>query len=88
MDREKAIDIAREHILSMNRENPVEGIKWKVSIPKEFSSFWYFDYEFERTTESDESIMMSGAPGFKIGKEDSTCSDLSWSQYHELAKEK
>ena len=86
MEKQIAIEIAKEHVDQMNQESlMIDIIRWKVSAPVEFPDCWYFDNEFENLTDDDVNI--AGAPGYIITKSDGNVKEIGWQEYQTIRRE-
>ncbi|MBF4986010.1 hypothetical protein FNJ87_17310 [Nonlabens mediterrranea] len=84
MDRNNAVEFAKNHINLKNKVNVIPNLIWIESKPIDLGRFWFFNYEYKLLNE-DMNLAIGGAPGFTICKNSEAINDISWQEYHELS---
>ncbi|MBF4984726.1 hypothetical protein FNJ87_10405 [Nonlabens mediterrranea] len=65
MDRNNAVEFAKNHINLKNKVNVIPNLIWIESKPIDLGRFWFFNYEYKLLNE-DMNLAIGGAPGFTI----------------------
>jgi hypothetical protein len=78
MNKEKAIRIAKEHLLEFEKKNKIPNVRWIVREAREVKDGWYFDYSFELIDDSKGPVYLTGAPGFIVSKSSAEIQVVSW----------
>ena len=84
IDREKASEIADEHIVSMGE--PANGYRFKRGDPINVDTDWYFDLIVvcDLDIPEQEQEKFAGAFGFVVNKKSGVVSGVSYSQWMDL----